>query len=400
MIGVLVGDCLGKNFEGISNPNMSHLIHVLDKLENCKFEYTDDTALTKAVCTSLIKSKALDVANMAESLVTVFEREPWRGYASGAVFLFQSLIFIKTKNNFEEEAFIPALNLFEGTGSFGNGSGMRIGPIALYTIKKSVEEMVVASVLATCLTHTNYLGIIGALLQCYAIRTALHSDAEKFSEDPFLFSIQFFDATINFIENVEENLINMLQTSLENPTRIFVSNVDHHLNLFIKNLNKQIKSEDFSVTKNAYSNKLKNLKTLLIDCQQNGKEISNKEFHQLYAKCNVTALESIPVAIFSFLIAINPNCEHIINSRLKTENSFKKYSNFERVILYSISLGGDTDTIASMAGAIYGGFSNEKNSPFFENIIKSCESSVEMKNHAENLCQIFCSPEYVQETQV
>ena len=52
---------------------------------------------------------------------------------------------------------------------------------------------------------------------------------------------------------------------------------------------------------------------------------------------------------------------------------------FEELIPYAISLGGDTDTIASMAGAIGGAFWGEAGIP--KEWIDSCESS----DHAQSL---------------
>ena len=61
--------------------------------------------------------------NLAETLVKSYDYEPWRGYAGGAIFLFQNLGSYMSKNQLNEKAFKAALNLFDGTGSFGNGSG-------------------------------------------------------------------------------------------------------------------------------------------------------------------------------------------------------------------------------------------------------------------------------------
>jgi poly(ADP-ribose) glycohydrolase ARH3 len=51
--------------------------------------------------------------------------------------------------------------------------------------------------------------------------------------------------------------------------------------------------------------------------------------------CGVEALNSVPTAIFTFL---------------------SHYRDFASSIIYAVSLGGDTDTIASMAGAISGAY--------------------------------------------
>ena len=58
----------------------------------------------------------------------------------------------------------------------------------------------------------------------------------------------------------------------------------------------------------------------------------------------ISAHKSVPAAIYSFLRCRTP-VEGISSSNA-----------LERTILYAISLDGDTDTIASMAGAIAGAF--------------------------------------------
>jgi poly(ADP-ribose) glycohydrolase ARH3 len=268
---------------------------------------------------------------------------------------------------------------------------MRIAPIALYTIKETMEEMIKSSVLATCITHTHYLGVMGGLLQAYAIRQALESNIEEYKTDPSSFLLKFLESTIQFMELVEIDFINILLDCKEKNRNKATKNIDVHLDLLIEYFKKQTKNKSFSIDKNAYSNLLKKLKSLLIDCQQNAATFSKKEFHNSFAKCDVTALESIPVALFSFLIAMNPKCENEVNRSLKIENSFKDYDNFERVILYSISFGGDTDTIASMAGAIYGAFSNEENSLLLNNIKKICEGSSETEILGDDLYELVYS---------
>lgn len=57
----------------------------------------------------------------------------------------------------------------------------------------------------------------------------------------------------------------------------------------------------------------------------------------------VEAIEAVPAALFSFLFNVD-TC-------------------FEDAILYAISLGGDTDTIASMTGAIAGAYWGEQHIP-------------------------------------
>lgn len=57
-----------------------------------------------------------------------------------------------------------------------------------------------------------------------------------------------------------------------------------------------------------------------------------------------------------------------------------------RTIQYAISLGGDTDTIASMAGSIVGAYLGEES--VNKNLRKHCEFQEEMLKMADNLFKV------------
>ena len=66
---------------------------------------------------------------------------------------------------------------------------------------------------------------------------------------------------------------------------------------------------------------------------------------------------------------------------------FQEYNAFERTILYAISLDGDTDTIASMAGAIAGAYYGIEGVP--ESWRKACEGVDDAIKMADELYQIL-----------
>ena len=78
---------------------------------------------------------------------------------------------------------------------------------------------------------------------------------------------------------------------------------------------------------------------------------------------DVSAMTAVPAAIISFL------------------HNFEK--GFEEVLYYSISLGGDTDTIASMACAIAGAFYGEEAIP--DQWKSKCEDSVILSDFGKKL---------------
>lgn len=62
---------------------------------------------------------------------------------------------------------------------------------------------------------------------------------------------------------------------------------------------------------------------------------------------------------------------------------FQTTNPFRRAIEFAITLGGDTDTIASMCGAIAGAYHGDGVIP--ESLIKHCESNEEMLSLANGL---------------
>lgn len=88
---------------------------------------------------------------------------------------------------------------------------------------------------------------------------------------------------------------------------------------------------------------------------------------------SVNALFSVPTAIYCFLRNIQAS---------DGDNSFKQ------TLEYTVSLGGDTDTIASMACALSGAYHGACIS---EGLVKHCEASEEIIQLADQLYEIVSS---------
>lgn len=80
---------------------------------------------------------------------------------------------------------------------------------------------------------------------------------------------------------------------------------------------------------------------------------------------SVNALFSVPTAIYCFL----RNCQ--------SQNPFKD------TLEYAISLGGDTDTIASMACGLSGAFLGDSSVP--RSLVERCEAFEEIETLADDL---------------
>nr|XP_023017285.1 poly(ADP-ribose) glycohydrolase ARH3-like [Leptinotarsa decemlineata] len=331
LLGSLIGDCTGSPYEGDTFTNGDKIIlqRYFDKLEEPNFKapfkpYTDDTAMMKSVAKFLIDKPEPDYKFLAKLFVNEYFKQPKRGYGENVVDVFHKL-----RNSKFEDVFKPAREQFLGSGSYGNGGAMRIAPIALYC-HSNYKTMLEIAANATKLTHTNILGVNGALLQCIAIHQALeHHPEEKI--DPKRFCLELY-LKMKKIEKTDEEDV-----------------------------------EDADPALTAYQEKLKVVEHLL------GKRIdTDLDEEVIFCLGNgISSYESVPTAIYCFLRA-QSEIPHI-----KTDNVFR------RTIQYAISLGGDTDTIACMAGAIAGAHLGEE--AINADLARHCEFSKEIIEVADNL---------------
>lgn len=90
----------------------------------------------------------------------------------------------------------------------------------------------------------------------------------------------------------------------------------------------------------------------------------------------IAALHSVPTAIFCVLHCLQPR-----------ECLPESYGGVERTIAYSLALGGDTDTIACMAGAIAGAHYGIETVP--QSWIRCCEGVEDADQYAERLYKLY-----------
>lgn len=166
-----------------------------------------------------------------------------------------------------------AKSLFGGRGSFGNGAAMRIAPVGL--LYHDSSDLYEQAKISASVTHAHPVGIDGSAIQAKAVAQAMYLDPEtEFSLDDFLKGLLDFARTPEMKNKLL--LVQRLISENESPVRA---------------------------------------------AQQIGR--------------SVTAHESIPFAIYSFLLYPN---------------------SFERCLYCSILNGGDRDTLGAMAGAISGAY--------------------------------------------
>jgi len=208
-------------------------------------------------------------------------------------------VFKSWKHNPDEELTEAARRQFDGAGSYGNGAAMRVCPVALFCYD-NLEKAIQMAIDSSLITHSNKLGYNGAVLECLAVLQALHAHPGQYL-DP-----------LEFVENLKEQI-----KPLEDPADP------------------------------VYYKKLEEIQALLSEEAVPGNKLVVEKLGH-----GVLAPDSIPAAIYSFLLAES-----------KTIPGVNSESLVQNTVIYATSLGGDSDTIATMAGAIAGAYTGINDVP-------------------------------------
>jgi poly(ADP-ribose) glycohydrolase ARH3 len=163
MAGTAVGDCVGRPYEGrrATEEQIEGLMGGVPP----PLIYTDDTAMTIALAESLLECDGFEGAHMSMRFATQYRESPHRGYGSGITRIFEQVL---SGVDWEE----ASRSQFGGSGSFGNGSAMRVAPVALWA-HPDIEETARLAAETSRVTHTHPIGVDGAVVQAVAAHHAL-----------------------------------------------------------------------------------------------------------------------------------------------------------------------------------------------------------------------------------
>jgi len=344
LVGAVVGDCLGAPFEFDTRTNGIPLDKILKKVnplsKSCqnsktKFEYTDDTAMALSVCQSLLHNNQFNPVHMATCFAKQYQKEMDRGYGKEIVNIFDAW---NKEAVTVDNVFQPSLQQFNGTGSYGNGAAMRVAPVALFS--NNYQQCIDIAKKTALLTHSNTQGVNGAILQAVTLHEVLHSKGE-IDPNKLLSKLKTTLSELEVIDKTNESII-----IKENDDDI----ISEHDQLY-----EYTRSPAFS-----YVNQLNTIEELL-SLHNKHKDECDVELVIKKLGCDVTAQQAVPTAIYCFLRNLD--------------------SGFEKTLYYAISLGGDTDTIGTMCGAIAGAYYGLSSIPKeWKNV---CEASLIMKNYAD-----------------
>ena len=161
MVGAAVGDAVGAFFEGKRKVSVEEILNTIRKVS--KLRYTDDTQMTIGLAESIIRSEGVDAEDLVKTFIRNFD--PSRGYGWGT-----STILRKVSLGGDWR--VLSRKIFGGVGSFGNGAAMRVSPVGLFYYDDS-DKLREAAQLSSLITHSNPLGVEGAIIQAFTVSMAV-----------------------------------------------------------------------------------------------------------------------------------------------------------------------------------------------------------------------------------
>ena len=145
MLGAVAGDIIGSRYEYRNDRRYD-----FELLTDGSF-FTDDTVMTLAVARWLMQSETLSPDDLIESMSELGRKYPDAGYGPG----FKNWLWSDVHKPYN---------------SYGNGSAMRVSPVALYA--RNLNEALELAYITAAVSHNHPEGIKGAQATAAAIYMA------------------------------------------------------------------------------------------------------------------------------------------------------------------------------------------------------------------------------------
>lgn len=166
--GLCCGDAFGERFflpPGIAVSRMQSRA-----LPAPPWFFTDDTAMAVSVVSVLERHGCIHQDDLAAQFASSFHSEPNRGYG-----LAMHELLPKIRRGADWRT--AAAALFDGQGSFGNGSAMRVAPLGAY-FADDLDAVVEQAQLSSAITHAHSEATAGAVAIAVAAALAFqHRDS-------------------------------------------------------------------------------------------------------------------------------------------------------------------------------------------------------------------------------
>ena len=156
--GLSVGDALGETC--FRTHNWDAIQEDPHATTRGPWPWTDDTAMALGIYEALYAHGTIDQDELARRFAARYKAQPWRGYGSGAHRLLEQIGNYMLWRDAAE-------HVFPG-GSFGNGSAMRIAPLAGYFAEADYSEIAHQARLSAGVTHAHPEGLAGAVAAAVA----------------------------------------------------------------------------------------------------------------------------------------------------------------------------------------------------------------------------------------
>lgn len=157
--GLSVGDAFGELFFG----RRSAFDSTFDNLPKLPWKWTDDTHMALSIVECLEKHGHIDQDELAGMFARRYKQDPRRGYAGGAHKLLGEIAIGANWRDMSPKLF--------GTGSYGNGSAMRVAPIGGY-FHNDLNRTATEAALSAEVTHYHPEGKAGAIAVAIAAAIA------------------------------------------------------------------------------------------------------------------------------------------------------------------------------------------------------------------------------------
>jgi ADP-ribosylglycohydrolase len=156
--GLSVGDALGETC--VRDENFEAILDDPRATARGPWPWTDDTAMALGIHEVLHEHGRIDQDALARRFAARYKAQPWRGYGAGAHrLLAQVSVGIDWR--------VAAEVIFPG-GSYGNGSAMRIAPLAGYFAEDEYATVAEQARLSAEVTHAHAEGIAGGIAAAVA----------------------------------------------------------------------------------------------------------------------------------------------------------------------------------------------------------------------------------------
>ena len=185
--GLSVGDAFGETF--FVNPDVVEGLIEERALAARTWTYTDDTLMAMSVFSVLRQRGFIDQPTLARSFAERYDST--RGYGPA---MHRLLWEIKSGEDWAE----TAGSLFEGQGSFGNGSAMRVAPVGAF-FADDLDAVVEQAARSSVITHTHDEAITGAIAVAVAVARAFELRTSTTTPS----SSEFLDLVLPYVPESE-----------------------------------------------------------------------------------------------------------------------------------------------------------------------------------------------------